>query len=242
MRIAILADIHGNYQALQAVLRDLDRQGVGEIISLGDNVGYGPQPEEVVRALMARGVRSVMGNHELALISAGYYKRLNPAPRESLDLSRGLLSAGSCSWLEDLPDFLLAHNSRFVHGCPPQSMTTYLFSPSAPRLERIFSSYPEQLCFCGHTHSLLCYRYQGQQFSQNRLKLGSFSLAPESRYIIIPGSVGQPRDALGPQAKYLLWDQASREVEIRGLDYDVETTIRLLKERGFPLSNARRLR
>ena len=67
MRIAIIADIHANYQALQAVLADIDRQNIDEIISLGDNVGYGPQPDEVVKELIARDIFSIIGNHELGL-------------------------------------------------------------------------------------------------------------------------------------------------------------------------------
>ena len=74
MRIAILADIHANYQALQAVLADIKNQNIDDIISLGDNVGYGPQPDEVVQELMAQDIFSITGNHELALHDKKYYK------------------------------------------------------------------------------------------------------------------------------------------------------------------------
>ena len=84
MRLAIIADIHGNYRALDAVLSDIARHGVDRIVSLGDNIGYGPEPEEVVRSLQAYRVLSVMGNHELGLISRSYFNRLHAAARQSL--------------------------------------------------------------------------------------------------------------------------------------------------------------
>jgi predicted phosphodiesterase len=67
MRIAVIADIHGNFRALEAVLADIDQAGADHIVSLGDNIGYGPEPEEVVRTLIERQIDSVLGNHELAL-------------------------------------------------------------------------------------------------------------------------------------------------------------------------------
>ena len=130
MRLAVISDIHGNYRALQAVIKDLDKQRIDTTISLGDNVGYGPEPEEVVQLLMSRSIYSIMGNHELALTSPHYYARLNPTSRESLELTRALLSKPSLEWLETLPSLSLQHGARFVHGCPPASITTYLFDPS----------------------------------------------------------------------------------------------------------------
>jgi predicted phosphodiesterase len=102
-RLAIIADIHGNYRALQAVLADIAGMKVERIVSLGDNIGYGPEPEEVVQTLRHHQVVSVMGNHELGLISRSYYHRLHNTARESLALTRSLLSAESLAWLQNLP-------------------------------------------------------------------------------------------------------------------------------------------
>lgn len=244
MQIAIVADIHGNWRALQAVLADIDAHGVDEIYSLGDNIGYGPEPEEVVQALRARGVVSVMGNHELALISRSYYRRLQGVARDSLDCTEKLLSPASRSWLASLPACHLCHGVRLVHGCPPRSITVYLFAPSTVRLQRLFATYPESLCFAGHTHMLTFFQdgsEPGLPPLQDQLKTGTRILDPDHRYIIMPGSVGQPRDTLNRQAKYLLWDRDNHTIEVRALPYDVPTTIRLLGERGFPVTNAKRL-
>lgn len=241
MRVAVLSDIHGNWRALQAVLADLDRYGVKEILSLGDNIGYGPEPAEVVQALRARQVVSVMGNHEFALVSGNYAARLHGVAGDSLILTRGLLDPDALQWLENLPPWLVHRGARLVHGCPPQSMTVYLFSPSANRLQRLFGTYPEHRCFAGHTHTLELFNERDGVVSQRRLAAGPLRLDPQSRALILSGSVGQPRDHLGRQAKYLLWDPEADSIEVRALDYDVQTTVRLLHERGFPVVNARRL-
>lgn len=240
-RLAIIADIHGNYRALQAVLADIAGMEVERIVSLGDNIGYGPEPEEVVQALRLHQVVSVMGNHELGLISRSYYHRLHSTARESLALTRSLLSAESLAWLLNLPAVRLVSDARFVHGCPPESMTMYLFSPTENRLQRLFASYPERFCFAGHTHGFGLYTEHGGRVASGKLSVGRLFLDPDYRYLILPGSVGQPRDAVNRHAKYLLWDRAEGTIEVRALTYDVEATVRLLGERRFPVVNARRL-
>jgi predicted phosphodiesterase len=241
MRLAIVADIHGNYQALQAVLADIALMGADRIFSLGDNIGYGPQPEEVVQALLDYQVVSIMGNHELGLVSRSYCSRLNATAIESLAITRSLLSPVSLVWLEALPAFHLFCDARFVHGCPPQSVTVYLHAPTETRLRRLFASYPERFCFAGHTHDLGFYKQDDTAITSSEWQVERKRLDPGTRYLVLPGSVGQPRDALSRYAKYMLWDQEAATLEVRALAYDVQKTIRLLGERGFPVTNAKRL-
>lgn len=241
MRLAIIADIHGNYRALQAVLADISLLGADRIISLGDSIGYGPEPEEVVQALLGYRVDSVMGNHELGLVSRSYFNRLHEVARESLIITRALLSADSLAWLERLPAALVCCGARFVHGCPPQSITVYLLAPSENRLRRLFASYPERICFAGHTHDFGFFQQDGLQVSRRELTVEQIRFDPCNRYLLLSGSVGQPRDTLNWHAKYMLWDLEQKTLEVRAVPYDVQTTIRLLGERHFPASNARRL-
>jgi len=242
MRLAVIADIHGNYRALEAVLDDLEGQRVDRVVSLGDNVGYGPEPEQVVTALTSAGIFSVMGNHELALFDKGYLKRLNPVSQESLSITRSLLSKQSIDWLAANPPTAVVGQMRLVHGCPPASVTAYLYNPSAERLARIFSSFCEPICCCGHTHSLDGFSLDpAGEIVHDALYPGSIAMSRENRFIIIPGSIGQPRDHCDQRAKYGIWDEECSTFEIRAVDYDVKTTVRLLEELGFPLSNARRL-
>jgi predicted phosphodiesterase len=241
MRLAIVADIHGNYRALQAVLADIALMKADRIVSLGDNIGYGPEPEEVVRALLYHRVVSVMGNHELALVSRSYRNRLHAAASESLNLTRSLLSADSLAWLEGLPVCLTCGDTRFVHGCPPQSVTVYLNAPTDNRLRRLFASYSERFCFAGHTHDFGFFQLAEGTINSRLITVVPIPLDPGSRYLLLPGSVGQPRDTLNWHAKYMLWDQEGQTIEMRSLIYEVQATIRLLGERRFPASNAKRL-
>lgn len=242
MRLAVIADIHGNGQALDAVLQDIERQQAGGIISLGDTIGYGPEPDRVVSTLVARHLPSVQGNHELALIDDDYFRMLNPIAQQSLLLTRELLSPQNLNWLGGLPVLFIQADARFLHGCPPASPTEYLYDPSPIRLWRIFSSYPETICFVGHTHQLNMFkRTASGEVSSHAIADGTIELDETCRYLFICGSVGQPRDHLDNRAKYGIWDDERRTVEIRAVAYDVANTVRSLREQGFPEINARRL-
>ncbi len=241
MKIAIISDIHGNFQALQAVLADIDNLHIDEVISLGDNVGYGPQPQEVINTLKVRNIASVLGNHEHALNNASYFQRLNFPTQFSLDINRSLMEPESFIYCKSLPTYILRYGARFVHGCPPESVTTYLWDPSEIRMDRIFISMPEIICFFGHTHILSCYIGEKSHCQKMEVDIGSIELQPDCRYIINPGSVGQPRDSINFKAKYGIWDQENKTFEFRAVAYDVQTTKKLLREKKFPESNALRL-
>ena len=241
MRIALISDIHANYRALQGVLADIDLEEVDEIISLGDNIGYGPEPEEVIQALRQRQIISIMGNHELGLADEGYFKRLNPGPQDSLELNRQLMGRESIDYVCGLPRLLIRHGARFIHGCPPRSITSYLYSPSMAKVKKIFAGYPEQFCFYGHVHSLECFFLTADGCQHLEPEPGIFSCEREVRYLFNPGSVGQPRDGLNRLAKYAIWDLDQQTLEVRQVSYDVATTKKLLKERGFPEANSFRL-
>ena len=241
MRIAILSDIHANFQALTSVLDDLGRCRVDEILSLGDNIGYGPQPEEVIGTLRQQGVISIMGNHELALARPSYFARLNPDPQKSLDIQLKLMSAESIEYCTGLPRLIIRHDARFIHGCPPRSITSYLIQPTMTRMERIFSGYPEQFCFFGHLHTLERYILDQHGCRYEQPEIGSYRYNREDRYMFNPGSVGQPRDEFDRRAKYALWDRDEGLLEIRAVDYDRAITKQLLLQRNFPEMNRVRL-
>jgi len=241
MRIAIVSDIHSNLQALEAVLGEIVTLDVDSVVSLGDNIGYGPQPEEVLGVLRKENIVSVLGNHEHALNNQSYFKRLNPPTQYSLELNRRCMTEESLAYCTTLPVYMLCHGARCVHGCPPESVTSYLWNPSEVRMSRIFLTMPETLCFFGHTHHLSCYMACGNHFFKKEVTIEEITLEPGCRYVINPGSVGQPRDGINCKAKYGVWDQDAGVFEYRAVSYDRETTKALLRERKYPESNAIRL-
>jgi predicted phosphodiesterase len=240
MRTAIVSDIHSNLEAFQEVLADIDRSHVDSIVSLGDNIGYGPDPEEVLELLRVSNIPSVMGNHELGIVDPTYRSWFNKSAWRSLEINRELLSPLSLSYIRTLGAAFAMGECLFVHGFPPDSITTYLFQVSDIKLKAIFPSIDQELCFVGHTHDLELVLFDGQNVRRARLPEGEIHLREGHKYLISAGSVGQPRDR-DHRSKYLIWDNESRILEVRFLSYDVAKTVKKILALGLPGINADRL-
>ena len=240
MRIAVISDIHGNLEAFEAVLADMDTAGVDTAYCLGDNVGYGPQPQEVVDRLRLRGIPSVMGNHELALSDPIFLRWFNPVARTSLERTRTMLSSDALDFLSGLPSAMVAEGCRFVHGFPPDSPTTYLFQVGDNGLEKSFVSHGERICFVGHTHELVMISHTGENMARHLLAQGEIHLDRDRRYLINIGSVGQPRDG-NNRAKYIIWDKDRDVLETRFVPYDIAAVVKKIEAAGLPEAHAKRL-
>jgi predicted phosphodiesterase len=232
MRIAVLSDIHGNLEALREVLADLDRRGVDRTVSLGDNVGYGPAPEAVVRILRERRIPSVQGNHEWALGRPEHLGWFNPTAREALVRTEALMTEASQEYCRSLPTSLVLEGCRFVHGFPPDDVTTYLFQVDQGEAERVLRGLDEETCFVGHTHELLLVELGRKGVEVRRLCEGGNELG-ESPRLVNAGSVGQPRDG-DNRAKYLIWEPEPRLLEVRFVDYDIRRTVEGIAAAGLP--------
>lgn len=240
MRIAILSDIHGNLSALEQAYTDATGQQIDRILSLGDNIGYGPEPEEVLRFLARHGIPSILGNHELGLIHPEFLAWFNRAARESLLITRDLLSPDSLRELPKLSATRVLDTALCVHGCPPDSVTTYLFQPSDRALQQIMKQLPQTLCFVGHTHDLEWIELDADRLNRSPLDRGVHALERHKRYLINVGSVGQPRDG-DNHAKYVIWDTEQSTLEVRFVAYDIAATAAKIVQLGLPEINARRL-
>lgn len=240
MRIAIIADIHGNLDAFQCVLADMPTAAVDAVYSLGDNIGYGPQPEEVLALIRHHSIPSVMGNHELAIADPVILRWFNPTARTAIERTRDMLSEASIADIRKLPMVLTAQQCRFVHGFPPDSPITYLFQVNDNALQQAFATITERLCFVGHTHELLMISFDGKRLQRHDLAPGEFPLDPACRYLINAGSVGQPRDG-NNNAKYVIWDTTTGCLDIRFVPYDIASVVKKIMDAGLPESLARRL-
>ena len=240
MRVAIISDIHSNLEAFRQVLTDIDQSAVDRVVCLGDNVGYGPEPEGVVNLIRDQDIPCVLGNHELAIVEPKYQDLMNPNARESLLLTQKLISPHTLDYMKGLKASLVFQGSLCVHGCPPDSVITYLFQVSRAKLKEIFLSMKEKICFVGHTHNLGIIQFDGKEITRSPLSKGVHPLEAKQRYIINVGSVGQPRDG-DNKAKYVIWDTASHQVDVRYVAYDIAKTASRILELGFPEFNAQRL-
>ncbi len=240
MKVAVLADIHGNLEAFLAVIADLRGRGADRVLCLGDSIGYGPDPEEVVRQLRRHGCLSVLGNHEMALTDRRARQWMNFQAAENNIATAGLLSPESLAYCTTLPKFLAFDQAYFVHGYPPESVFLYLNRQSDARVASLLAEATVPLFFLGHTHMLqLVWREDGV-IRRRALGRERLALAPGQKYIVNAGSVGQPRDG-DRHAKYLLWDTMAASLEVLFVAYDFRTTMEKIKERGFPAVYADRL-
>ena len=240
MKIAVISDIHGNMEAFKQVLLDIDDSQVDAVVCLGDCIGYGPEPDQVVKLLRQKSIPCIMGNHELGLVDRTYLDWFNTPTRQSLLLTETLLSPDTLEFIKSLKPAMILHGCRFVHGFPPDSITTYMSGISSYKFVRVFSEMQEKICFVGHTHVPEIVSFDGESVSRVHLYQGVESLEDSQQYIVNVGSVGQPRDG-NNNAKYVIWDSIAQTIDLRHIDYDIGVTARQILELGFPKYNAQRL-
>jgi predicted phosphodiesterase len=240
MKIAVFSDIHGNMDAFQQVLRDIDQARIDAMVCLGDNIGYGPEPEQVMTVIRNAAIPSVLGNHDLVALNPDQLSWFNPLAAESLLKTIPMLSDASLSFMSELKTAIVRYGARFVHGFPPDSPTTYLFQVSAAHLQTTMAQMKERICFIGHTHELRIIGFDGQKLIRDLLCQGVTKLDPTHRYILNIGSVGQPRDG-DNRAKYVIWDTVTNEINVRFITYDIEKVVKKIVAAGLPKVHATRL-
>jgi predicted phosphodiesterase len=241
MRVAIISDIHGNLDAFGQVLNDIDTSDIDAAVCLGDNVGYGPEPEQVIQQVRKRNIPCVMGNHERAVSDRTHLNWFNPAARISLLKTIPMLSEESINYIKGMKSSLVIYQSRFVHGFPPDSTDIYLFQVSDHTLNQTFKDMKERRCFVGHTHELKLIEFDGKVSQRIPLKEGKVThLDNDRKYIINVGSVGQPRDG-NNHAKYVIWNTSEDSLEVRFVPYDIEAVVGKILTAGLPRVHADRL-
>ncbi len=232
-RVLVIADVHANLAALESVLEDAG--DVDAVWSLGDMVGYGPQPNEVIARLRDVGAVCVAGNHEGAALGRLDLRAFNIAAAEAAAWTAERLAGASRAFLADLPERQLQGGVTLVHGSPRDPIWEYVLDPWVAR--ECFQHFETRLCFFGHTHVPALYTQRHaplpqQPFGRVRGE-STVELHPGDRYLLNPGSVGQPRDG-DPRAAYLVWEPDTRVATWRRVDYDVATTQALMQDAGLP--------
>lgn len=240
MKTAIISDIHGNLDAFQKVLADIEKLKVAETICLGDCIGYGPEPEAVISEVRKRQIPTILGNHELAVFDRKHLTWFNPRARSSVEKSIGMLSEASIAFIRKLPRSYTGEDFRCAHGYPPDSARTYLFQKLPSQLIKTFKEMTERICFVGHTHDLEIIDFDGRQVEHHPLSEGQSILNPNDKYIVNVGSVGQPRDG-NNKAKYVIYDSDRQQIEVRFVEYDIAAVVEKIKAAGLPEVHARRL-
>jgi diadenosine tetraphosphatase ApaH/serine/threonine PP2A family protein phosphatase len=239
MRVAVLSDIHSNLVALEAVLAvcsDAD-----EVWCLGDLVGYGPRPNEVLSRLRAVGALSVAGNHEWAAIGRRDTADFNDDAASAAAWTAQQLDDPNREFLDALPQTRVLGDFTLAHGSPRDPLWEYVMS--APQAQANLAHFSTRFCLVGHTHlpSLFVERDDGSVFAtyaepDTELELASFS----GRALLNPGSVGQPRDG-DPKASYLRLDLEACTATWRRVEYSIEETQAQMRAAALPKRLVERL-
>lgn len=236
MKYAILADIHGNWEALQVVLEDCKAQGVTHYACLGDVVGYNANPKECLDVIRDMGMPCVKGNHDEYCSVDSALDGFNAHAAEAVEWTRRQLTEEDRQWLRDLKYLRLVANFTIVHATldVPQRWG-YVFDKLAAAAS--FTYQNTSVCFFGHTHVPVAFIrdtvVRGGTYSK-------FKVEPGRKYFVNVGSIGQSRDGVA-KATYVIYDMNEGTIELRRLDYDIPTTQRKILEAGLPARLAERL-
>ena len=236
-RIGVFSDIHGNLQALQAVIGTLDDHGVDELFCCGDVVGYGGNPNECCELLRRRKVPTIAGNHDHAALLRTNISFFNDIARAAVLWTRDELTEENRDYLSSLP---LAHASDdffFVHASPAAPAEwNYILTLGEAR--EAFQYFDQRFCFIGHSHQPFVIEYKDSAMVCPSTPV--LELQPDHRYLINVGSVGQPRDR-NPLACFVIVDLATNRIEFHRTAYDVEGARQAIMAKGLPIQLAERL-
>ena len=239
----VLADVHANLPALEAVLADARGRGADSFLFLGDAIGYGPHPAECIRLLAdLRRAVLVRGNHDHAIATGHFELGMNGLARQCAEWTRAALGKSDLEWLVNLPTDHVEEGWVAVHGAPkdPHRFLAYVYELTYEDNLRYLRDHKIPLCFYGHTHVQLTH----VELAAGPTKLPgprTFEIEPKHQYLVNPGSVGQPRDG-DSRAAYALWNRPTGEVTTLRVAYDVEQTIKGLHAAGLPSQLEQRLR
>ena len=240
MRYAILADIHSNLAALDAVLKDIERRGgVDEFWCLGDIVGYGPDPRQCLELLRRQRLTAVGGNHDLAAAGKLALSSFNPDGAAAIRWTQSQLSGGDVQFLSSLPTILEKDDFTLVHGSPRDPVWEYLHSVS--NAGENFSYFKTPYCLVGHIHTPVIFKWEDGRCSYVPFSPDIGQALGRTRLIINPGSVGQPRDG-DPRAAYAIYDGEAAIIRLHRAQYCIEDTQRRIMRHNLPLRLAIRLK
>lgn len=241
MRYLVFSDIHSNVEAFEKFLAQKKVKNIDKILFLGDLVGYGPNPEEVIGQFRELPhLRAVRGNHDKVIADLESSSLFNPAAAFSAEWSKLKISAANFQYLKKLPKGPQVID-RFITICHGSTFDEDYYVFSQFEASESFKFMETSIGFFGHTHFPIIYYLRNEKLdivplSENtRIKLDG-----NTRYLINPGSIGQPRDK-NPASSYIVFDSTKMEISFNRFTYEVSKTQKKIREAGLPELLASRL-
>ena len=236
MRVAVISDVHGNLHALEPVLDSIAKDAPDTIWCLGDLVGYGPRPNECCTLVAERADLSLIGNHDLGVLGRLDLAEFSPDAAASARWTAEILTEGARTYLESLQPQAVRDDAALYHASPRDPVWEYVLSPHVARASLAAVEAP--LVLVGHSHVALRYGWEQQALAV--CEEGTRVDLARERWLLNPGSVGQPRDG-DPRAAYMLIDFEAKSAEYRRVRYRVAETQSEIREAGLPEMLAERL-
>jgi predicted phosphodiesterase len=238
MRVGVISDIHGNAAALEAVLAALEEEDLDAVWCLGDLVGYGPEPNRCCELVAQRADLCLVGNHDLGVIGSIPLDEFSPDAAVAARWTENVLSDSSRSYLESLAPQAEVAGVELYHASPRDPVWDYVLSEPVAResLEITHAA----VVMVGHSHVPLAMILENGRANGGLAPGGHEVDLARGRWLLNPGSVGQPRDN-DPRAAYVLLDLDARRAQFRRVEYEVEKTQAAILERGLPEMLAQRL-
>ncbi|MEM9283866.1 MAG: metallophosphoesterase family protein [Verrucomicrobiota bacterium] len=237
---ALISDIHGNIDALEAVLADIESRDISHIFCLGDVVGYGGAPGACVRLIRIKCPLVLMGNHEAFTFSPINPQHFSEDVAIGIEKAREESTEEDLEWMKGLPLVGELDGAELVHASldSPESFRHLLHKRDAIRhLEHQASP----ICFVGHTHLPGVFAVSEGSIRGLKPENEPIPLDPNFRFVVNVGSVGQPRDR-NPKACYAIYDSDESTIEFCRVKYDVAAAIARFKEAGMHASSWKRLK
>lgn len=237
MKYGIFGDVHGNIEAFKKVIETYKKENIDEYLCIGDIVGYGADPSECIKEVKRLKAKTVCGNHDWA--GAGIFPSddFNPAAKNAIEWTQKNLNLDEKRFLKELKvineekDFYIVHGSLYK----PEFFSYILNAESA---YKCFCHMNKKLCFVGHSHIAGFFSMQGEKVNYSRECL--IKVKPNVKYIVNVGSIGQPRDN-DPKAAFCIFDTDKSTIEIKRVEYDIETAKNKILNAGLPKALGYRL-
>lgn len=247
MKFILFSDVHGNLEALESFLEQIDKVQHDRIYNLGDIIGYGANPNECVELIQQKDIPSVVGNHDDVALDKYEPENFNPDARRAVLWCRNTMRDENMDFLRGLKDFIWVDSALgkilIVHGSPVDK-DEYVISRW--HAERAFVNMIQRdiaLAFVAHTHQPCCWIQRADGTAEHRTQPRSdevIQLNPSMKAIVNVGSVGQPRDG-DPRGCFVVWDDMDHTIRFCRFSYQISKAQKKIRDAGLPAFLADRL-
>jgi predicted phosphodiesterase len=238
VRACVISDVHGNLHALEAVLEAIAAEAPDEVWCLGDLVGYGPRPNECCRLVARHADVCLVGNHDLGVLGRLDLDEFSDDAAASARWTASILEEDAQALLEAAAPTAVRGGVGLYHGSPRDPVWEYVLSAGVAAASLGMAR--EETVLVGHSHVALAFALAGGTIAGGLAPAGTEAHLGDERWLLNPGSVGQPRDG-DPRAGYLVLDLDARRGLFRRVRYSIERTQSEIREVGLPETLATRL-